>query len=289
MNDLQHPWMPLSPCVAGCIDPAPRTVGRRRIAARFARLIGIVTTFPVAFHGVPRSCEPAVVRGYAAAMLRQLGVSLEVVDNRGEEDRARRGTLVVAGHISWVDGLAVAAVTPATFVGKADITETFPLDSIARWLRLIPIRREDLRGLPGVIDEVCTRLESGRDVAVFPEGTTWCGRGSGTFRPAIFDAAVRTGAPVQPLRIEYLNPDGTTNTTTGFVGDDTVVASVRRLLAADGIRVRVTLLPLEEPGPDRRELAARCAAKIQGAAVFDFAAHGVLQGSRNTPRIPATV
>lgn len=285
-----HAWMPLSPCVDGCIDPAPATVGRVEVGVRIAKLLGIMTTFGFVHRAVPESLQPTVVRAYALAKLHQLGIELDIVDERAPGDKKQRGKFIVAPHISWIDGLAISAVEPATFVGKSDIVETAGLKYVAKWMKLIPIHRESLRCLPEVIDEVRTRLAYGRNVAAFPEGTTWCGRGSGSFRPALFQAAVEAGAPVQPIRLEYLNADGTICTTTGFVGDDSIATSVKRLIAATGIRVRVTLLPLEQPGPDRRELATRCAAKIQDFAAFDFAAHGVFEGKRNAmPRIPVAV
>ncbi|CAM3756113.1 lysophospholipid acyltransferase family protein [Smaragdicoccus niigatensis] len=288
MGSEHHAWMPLSPCVDGCIDAPPVTVGRAEVVARTARLLGIISTFGPVHTLAPQAWQPAIVQAYSRSMLRNLGVEIEVVDRRRAGESAQRGKLVVASHISWIDGLAVSAVEPSTFVGKADITDAQPLKQVAKWMKLIPIRRESLTGLRAVIDEVRTRLEYGKTVTMFPEGTTWCGRGSGTFRPAIFQAAVESGAPVQPIRIEYFNPDGTTCTTPGFVGDDTIATSVQRLIAADGIRARVTLLPLEKPGPDRRELATRCALRVQGTAEFDFAAHGVLEGSRNTTKmVPA--
>ncbi len=75
-------------------------------------------------------------------------------------------------------------------------------------IKVIPIERASLRQLPGVVDAVAARLGAGQTVVAFPEGTTWCGLASGPFYPAMFQAAVDTGRPVQPLRLRYHHRDG---------------------------------------------------------------------------------
>ena len=55
---------------------------------------------------------------------------------------------------------------------------------------------------------VADRLRAGQTVVAFPEGTTWCGLAYGPFRPAMFQAAVDAGRPVQPLRLTYHHRDG---------------------------------------------------------------------------------
>ena len=76
---------------------------------------------------------------------------------------------------------------------------------MARIVKVIPIERAKLRQLPEVVATVAARLYAGHTVVAFPEGTTWCGlpgrshQGSGPSYPAMFQAAVDTGRPVQPL------------------------------------------------------------------------------------------
>jgi hypothetical protein len=101
-------------------------------------------------------------------------------------------------------------------------------------------------------------------VVAFPEGTTWCGLAYGSFRPAMFQAAVDAGRPVQPLRLKYQHRDGTPSTVAAYVGDDTLIASIRRLVTARRTIVGVQVESLQLPGTDRRDLAARCEAAVRG-------------------------
>ena len=79
-------------------------------------------------------------------------------------------------------------------------------------MKVIPIERANLRRLPDVVRTVADRLRAGQTVVAFPEGTTWCGLGYGTFRPAMFQGAVDAGRPVQPLRLTYHHRDGQPST-----------------------------------------------------------------------------
>jgi len=105
---------------------------------------------------------------------------------------------------------------------------------------------------------------SGRTVVAFPEGTTWCGPDHGRFRPAMFQAAVDTGRPVQPLSLTYRHRDGRPSTVTAFLGEDSLWASLNRIARARRTVVGVEVRSLELPGPSRRDLAARCEVAVRG-------------------------
>lgn len=48
-----------------------------------------------------------------------------------------------------------------------------------------------------------------------------------------------------------------------YIGDDTLWASIRRLVVARRTVVHVHVASLQLPGADRRELAARCQAAVR--------------------------
>ncbi|WP_327144639.1 lysophospholipid acyltransferase family protein [Nocardia sp. NBC_01327] len=189
---------------------------------------------------------------------------------------APQGRLMVAGHIGWTDIFALSAVESMGFVARADMVDWPLVGDIARLVRVIPIERERLRALPGVVNQIAERLAAGERVGLFPEGTTWCGRARGRLRPALFQAAIDTGTPVQPIRLRYLDAHGQVSTVPGFVGVDTMGDSVRRVLRSRGIVAEIVLQPLELPGTDRRDLARRCERAIHGDAV-DRAFAGIVR------------
>jgi 1-acyl-sn-glycerol-3-phosphate acyltransferase len=189
--------------------------------------------------------------------------------------------------------------SPLSFVARADVAGNVAVRMMARIVKVIPIERARLRQLPEVVATVAARLYAGHTVVAFPEGTTWCGRpgddagrvpargggtssraaargqtgqsglsgrthqGSGPFYPAMFQAAVDTGRPVQPLRLRYQHRDGQVSTVPAYIGDDTLLRSIGRLMVARRTVARIYVESLQLPGNDRRELARRCQAAIR--------------------------
>jgi 1-acyl-sn-glycerol-3-phosphate acyltransferase len=183
-------------------------------------------------------------------MLRCLGVRITV---SGGPIRNLQGVLVVSGHVSWVDVFAIGSVMPGRFVAKSELISWPGLGLLARLMKVIPIERDNLRRLPDVVGTIAGHLRAGQTVVAFPEGTTWCGLAYGAFRPAMFQAAVDAGRPVQPLRLTYHHRDGRPSTVAAYVGDDGLLASIRRLITAQRTIVRVQVESLQLPGTDRRD------------------------------------
>lgn len=253
-----HAWYPLSPCGSGCMSHDRR---RRRTLATFRLLRLVVTIGWCAVVALTVLMAPRLVRRKVAsrssrAILRAVGVRVEIDDRRPFPSHGRG--LVVANHISYLDVLAVAVVAPSHFVAKSDVAAIPVISVLARWLGVISVERNSLRRLPATIDEVIDVLEQDRSVAVFPEGTTRCGRTTGRFRPAFFQAAIEAGVPVQPLGIRYSGRGGELDTAAGFIGDDSIVDTLRRVLYASGLTVHVRVHEPQLPVGDRLTLARRC-------------------------------
>jgi 1-acyl-sn-glycerol-3-phosphate acyltransferase len=230
-----------------------------RIAVRATFALLLLSATPLLAIPVPGRSH--VQRSYCRLMLRCLGVRITV---SGGPIRNLQGVLVVSGHVSWVDIFAIGSVMPGRFVAKSEMTTWPGLGMLARLMKVIPIERENLRRLPNVVHTIAERLRAGQTVVAFPEGTTWCGLAYGRFRPAMFQAAVDAGRPVQPLRLSYHHRDGRPSTVAAYVGDDTLLASIRRLITAQRTIIRVQVESLQLPGDDRRDLAARCESAVRG-------------------------
>ncbi|MFF9480169.1 lysophospholipid acyltransferase family protein [Streptomyces sp. NPDC014733] len=213
-----------------------------------------------------RLADPARLRAHARALLGALGVRL---DGAGplRAPATGPGTLVVANHISWLDIPALLAVDPVAVLAKREVGGWPLIGGLARRAGTHFIDRTSPRGLPQVVAGLTEILASGRSVAVFPQATTWCTADAGVFRRATFQAALDAGAPVRPVTLTYTQ-DTHPSTVAAFCGPDTFLASLRRVLAARGLAVRVTAHPPLPPGRcrDRRELAALARDAVLGAA-----------------------
>lgn len=276
-----HAWMPVSPCGTGCVQQRPE-IGVARAGLRAAGAVSVLLAYPFVHLVTPPSRRSGVQRRFARTLLRACGIRLRVVDRRtGAAAIGPRyaapgtGMLVACGHIGWTDIVVLASVQPLAFVARADLIDWPVLGTLARVMRVIPIERERLRRLPEVIEQVGHRLAAGERIGFFPEGTTWCGRAYGSLRPALFQAAVDTATPVQPVRLRYLDAHGNRSTVPGFVGDDTLVGSIVRVLRTRNLTAEVVLAPVEQAGADRKELARRCERAVRAEELSD-AAHAVL-------------
>ncbi|ARG55439.1 lysophospholipid acyltransferase family protein [Mycobacterium kansasii] len=249
-----HAWLPRASCDVSCVGhPAdsPPVLLALRVAVRLGLALLLAPGVPLLFVlGRPR-----LQRAYCRAVLRCFGVRIMV---SGNPIRNLSGVLVVSNHMSWLDVFAIGAVLPGSFVARADMFSGRAIAMVARLLKIIPIERASLRRLPAVVGTVGGRLRAGQTVVAFPEGTTWCGLASGSFYPAMFQAAIDAGRPVQPLRLTYHHVDGTVSTTPAYVGQDTLARSVCRVLAVRRTVTRVHVGSLQLPGTDRRALARRC-------------------------------
>ncbi|CAN3128201.1 lysophospholipid acyltransferase family protein [Mycobacterium sp. smrl_JER01] len=262
----EHAWLQRATCGAGCVHAGGDGPGRRWVVAlrTTLRVCAAATLFAgVWLLAVPLPGRARLQRGYCRLMLRSLGVRMAV---SGGPIRNLRGVLVVSGHVSWLDVFAIGTVLPGSFVARADLVDWPALGMVVRLMKVIPIDRASLRRLPAAVAEVTERLRAGHTVVAFPEGTTWCGLGYGRFRPAMFQAAIDAGRPVQPLRLSYRHKDGRPSTVPAFVGDDSLLTSIKRVITARRTVCHIQVESLQVPSGDRRELAARCETAVRGAA-----------------------
>ncbi|MEU6083500.1 lysophospholipid acyltransferase family protein [Streptomyces sp. NPDC047108] len=276
------PWLPTAPCTpVDCLaDPAPVVAGPRRALRWLA--VAAVLLVGIGLSPLARRCSPArrdrLTARWCRAVVAAFGVRTEIRGGEGAGPvRIPGGTLVVANHISWLDVPLLASVRPGRNLAKSEVAAYPLLGPLAARGATILLERERLRALPGTVAEMAGALRAGSTVVAFPEGSTWCGRAYGRFRHAVFQAALDAGAPVRPVRIRYRlrGPAGTrTAPAAAFVGEDTLLASLRRVVAARGLVAEVTLLPPLPPAArqDRRTLARAAHAAVAGGARTDEAA-----------------
>ncbi|MEU8649837.1 lysophospholipid acyltransferase family protein [Streptomyces sp. NPDC048737] len=246
-------WPPSAPCtpgacveVSGSVAAVPRAV--LRLVAVVALLLAGIALLPVGGR-VPAG----LVRRWAGAVVRAAGVRPRFSGAAVPDG----GLLLVANHISWLDVPLLAMVRPARMIAKAEIRRWPVAGPLAARGGVLFIDRDRLRGLPDTVADIAGLLRSGAAVGVFPEGSTWCGRAQGTFRRAVFQAALDAGVPVQPVRIRYRLTGGAPTTVPAFVGEDSLLASLWRVVMAGGLVAEAEVCPALRPGAhtDRRSLA----------------------------------
>lgn len=250
-------WQPVSGCGPECRAGGDDAVGHARTVLRMVTVCAVLLAGLVLvplFRGL-------AVRPMSRALLASLGVRL-----RGRGPVPRPGSLLVANHVSWLDIVALLALGPARLVAKREVRGWPGIGMLAALSGAIFVDRARPKALPETVGEVAAALRAGRSVAVFPEGTTFCGtrcdssgaRITERFRPAVFQAAVDAGAPVVPIAISYCS------TAAAFIGDDSLWSSVVRVARLRELTVTLVAAPAlhPEPGASRRILARAAQASV---------------------------
>ncbi|WP_274035158.1 lysophospholipid acyltransferase family protein [Streptomyces sp. MMBL 11-1] len=262
-------WLPVAPCTPdGCARHtgavrAPLPAALLLLAGCALVLLGVACVPLVRLLGAaPRR---GLTRSWARALPRAFGVRVTVRRHAPEAETG--GELVVANHISWLDIPLIASVLPGRMVAKSEIRRWPLLGPLAALGGTLFIERDRLRALPAAVRALTAALRSGSRVVVFPEGSTWCGRGGGAFRPAAFQAAIDAGATVRPVRIAYRTAEhhgGPAAGAVAFVGTDPLAASLWRVVRAAGLTAQVDVLaPIPAAGENgRRALARRARAAV---------------------------
>lgn len=166
------------------------------------------------------------------------------------------GALLVVNHVSWLDILAIASHTSAIFVAKQEVRAWPAIGWLAARAQTLFLKRSSGRSLLRVKNRIAALLLSGRNVALFPEGTTSDGSGVLPFRSGLLQAAVDGKRPVQPVAIAYYGDDGSPSADAAFIDDMTLWQSIDAICRSGHITIRLAIgAPIAPAGRTRKELA----------------------------------
>lgn len=162
--------------------------------------------------------------------------------------------LLVANHISWLDIIAISAICPVQFLAKQEVAHWPLMGWLSRRAGTLFIQRG--AGAANAIEQLSWRLRGGQRMLVFPEGTSTPGHTVQRFHPRLFQAAIHSRCPVQPLCVQYPHPQGV-HPLAPFVGNDALLPHLWRILGEAEIPVTLMFLPpISSSGQCRNHLAS---------------------------------
>jgi 1-acyl-sn-glycerol-3-phosphate acyltransferase len=289
MDHLIPPgWIPASPCTPGCLPASvdgSDVLTTLRVSARLTAVVSVLLVAALGARVLPAPVRARWLRVCSRALLWSAGVRLRVIASASPWPNGRGapglpGMLVVANHVSWIDVLALSAAAPVRVLAKREVRDWPLVGGLARRAGALFVDRARLGALRGTVAALTDALRAGDCVAVFPEGTTWCGVAAGPFRRAAFQAAIDAGAPVRPVAVAFRHADGSPAQTAAFVGAQTLLDSMLRVLRTPGLTCELTVLPPLAPTGDRRDLARRAQEAIARTT-------GVHHGAGADPAVPS--
>lgn len=198
---------------------------------------------------------------WSRQLLEILAIRLECPS--GAETSAPPGTLIVANHVSWLDVFVINSLRPSSFVAKSEVRCWPFFGWLAARHETVFLRRGS-RGHARVVNgEIDALLNAGKDVAIFPEGTTSDGSYLLGFHAALMQPAVETGRPILPLTVSYHDADGRYTRGPAFAGETTLLQSFATILASRSLIARLTpAAPIATAGRTRREVVREAHAAI---------------------------
>jgi 1-acyl-sn-glycerol-3-phosphate acyltransferase len=151
---------------------------------------------------------------YHRFLCRLFGIRIRVIG----APVGNEGVLIVANHTSWLDILVFSAVTPLSFVAKAEVA-TWPLFStLARLQETVFVERTRRSQTREARDQIRERLLAGDTLVLFPEGTSSDGNRVLPFKSALMGAVESTVGDdgkgherhvrVQPVSVSYVGLHG---------------------------------------------------------------------------------
>jgi len=152
----------------------------------------------------PLAVRYARIRSLSLFVFRSIHVKVNI-EGEGIISNQKGPFVLYANHYSDLDPIILVALSekPITFVAKKE-TLSYPfIGKVVKLLEGVAIDRGDLRSQLVAIDRAVKMVESGRSIAIFPEGTR--NRNPelpiGEFKPGALKIAYRTGAPVIPCAL----------------------------------------------------------------------------------------
>jgi 1-acyl-sn-glycerol-3-phosphate acyltransferase len=172
------------------------------------------------------------LQGTCVRVLRSMGIRVDV------EGEIPTYGLVVANHLSYLDIVILSAAMPCFFVAKSEVGEWFYFGEAARAGGTLFIDRSRRASAEKVAAEISERLRLRVPVLFFPEGTSTDGTML-KFHSSLFEPAIREGAPVTGVAIEYVLEDGRPEKELCWFGDEALAPHLVRTLKATGFHAKL--------------------------------------------------
>ena len=243
---------------------ATRRFGPLRAAAGLLHGLALVPGWLLTNKGSPTAS--AYERRFMQRIARRL---VSRIDLTGAEPGGP-GTLFIANHMSWMDIPVLGSALDADFIAKSDVKSWPVIGPLSRRSGTLFVTREERHRVHHQAQQIGEKLQSGRSLVLFAEGTTSDGVDLLPFRSSLFEAAVHAQR-IQPLAIGYHRGDGARLTdeelrVIGWTGDDELVPNLRQVsrlwLSAE---VRLTPHFCPDPETSRKALTEQCRTAVSEA------------------------
>ncbi len=165
-------------------------------------------------------------------------------------------TLFIANHISFLDIVVIASVTPVRFLAKHTVSYWPIIGTLTALSGSVFIRRGNRSFIHRVIKAIDRALLETRPVLIFPEGTTGLGDHLKKFHTGLFQAAIDSQTPLQAIALRYVR-NGQADRTAAYIDKDNFVAKLIRIMAQPHTDLEIHFCPAVIPSDHTRQTLAQ--------------------------------
>lgn len=221
-------------------------------------------------HNAFKTCQ----RFFSKRLLSSFNIQLTLHGHLHKEAR-----LIVANHISWVDALLLLSQQDVSFIAKREVRQWPIIGFITQVLGTLYIRRENKFSVYRDLPLAQSFIQQHKTLGIFPEGTTTIGDDVLEFFPMLFEVAIREQCSVQPMALRYWNHQNNLSQDAPFIGEDSILTSLKRIAFAPITYAEVFMLPtISSKNVSRKQLANLCQHQIkQGLSCSQIAYPNPLQ------------
>ncbi|HEX9046799.1 MAG TPA: lysophospholipid acyltransferase family protein [Verrucomicrobiae bacterium] len=176
-------------------------------------------------------------------------------------DIPRHG-LLFSNHLSYLDILAISAVTPAVFVSKAEVRKWPLFGWFAAIAGTVFVDRQRRMHVGDVNQEIEAALAAGALVVVFPEGTSSNSETILPFRTSLLEPAAVGNHEISVGWLHYELTDGDARNEVCYWGAHSFFPHLLNLLGKKKIKATVRFGKFQRTTDDRKELAKQLHAAV---------------------------
>ena len=184
--------------------------------------------FWLRFFGFSRRLQQWVMRTWGKSIMFIWGIKVD------KNELPKNGNFILMpNHRSYIDIFIVAGLTPAALVGKAELKK-WPFGKLgAKVTNSILVDRKEIKSMMKTMNKIKKSVSQGIPVTLFPEGTTYKGPLTKSFKNGSFKIAADTQIPVIPMAIHYKDIED------AWVGKDTFLGHVFRQMGKPFSKVHI--------------------------------------------------
>lgn len=185
----------------------------------------------------------AIKRYWSAVLVKVCGVRVK----SSGKPYLHGPVLWVVNHVSWLDIFVLNLERSTAFIAKNEIRKWPFIGWLAAGADTIFIERASRHAVREVGHAMQKRFARGQAVGLFPEGTTSEGFDVLNFYANLFEPARLPEVAIQPVALKYYHR-GQRSQFAAFVGDETLIANLWRVLGSTGVEIEVVFLePITTP------------------------------------------